>query len=333
LGRYFPRKVCHGGASQLHEELNGGGILDFSANLNPFPPVFDWNPDISSASFYPDDSYYKLKKKIANKFGCHEDEICVGNGSIEVIRSFFYAVIENGDLVRTDPHTFGEYALSVKLAGGICSSDSIKKAKVRVICNPNNPTGDLLCLKDLQNIADNIKLSGGMLFVDEAFNELAEGAESMIGKGFSNVFVSRSFTKSFSVPGLRIGFGFGDPSFIEKMEVIRPPWTLNSFAENFAYNALDHYDELLESRSLIKRERNWLYEKFDEIGISYNESCTNFILLDISRNAGDFTRDMLKRGVFIRDCTSFGLPGSVRVAVRTREENEVLVEALKKCWL
>ncbi|WFN37814.1 histidinol-phosphate aminotransferase family protein [Methanomicrobium antiquum] len=328
----FPRKVSHGGASQLRLDKDKNSIMDFSANLNPFPPVFDWKPNPALISAYPDDSYHELKTKVARRFGCHEDEICVGNGSIEVIRSFFYATVKKGDYVKTDLHTFGEYALSIKLAGGIHTTTEDKAIRIRVVCNPNNPTGYVYPKDELLKMADACNEKDSFLFVDEAFNDLSDKAETLIGEGISNVFVSRSLTKSFSVPGLRIGFGFGSPEIIEKIEVIRPPWTLNGFAEDFASKAIEIYDELEKSRNLINIEREWLYKKLDEIGIEYLPSGANFILLNINRDSKDFIKEMLKEGIFIRDCASFGLLQSVRVAVRTRRENICLVEALQKCW-
>jgi len=328
----FPKKVRHGGSAQLDNTHDCTNIIDFSANLNPFPPDLGWKPDWDMISAYPDDSYNKLKNAAAREFGCKEDEICVGNGSIEVIRSFFYATINKGEMVRTDRHTFGEYALSINLAGGTCTYEDKKDVKVRVICNPNNPTGRILSQKEMSDIAIKESTSGVRLFVDEAFNELSDGAETLIGKGYPNVFVSRSLTKSFAVPGLRIGFGFGEPELIEKIEIIRPPWTLNGFAENFALLAIEHYDELEKSRRLIKTERKWLCKKFEEIGIDYIPSRVNFILLNIKQDSGQFTENLLKQGIFVRDCSSFGLPESIRVAVRTREENKSLVEALTRCF-
>lgn len=327
----FPRKVSHGGALQLHNATKSCGILDFSANLNPFPPDFNWKPDISLISSYPDDSYHELKRKAARKFGCKEEEICVGNGSIEVIRSFFYAAINKGDLVRIDPHTFGEYSLSVRLAGGLCTTNESDKIKGRVICNPNNPTGNLLSFKEMSDIAEEANSKSAWLFADEAFYELADDAETLVGKGISNIFVSRSLTKSFSVPGLRIGFGFGDSEIIDRIEVIRPPWTVNGFAEDFALKALDHYDELEKSRQLIKNEREWLYKNLEECGIDYLPSSANFILLNIGCNSTEFTGKMLAEGIFVRDCSSFGLLQSIRIAVRTRDENRCLMEAMVKC--
>lgn len=328
-------KVVHGGLRQLADSSDSNSVLDFSANLNPFVPPIDWKPDFNALSSYPDDSYRELKSAVARKFRCSADEVTVGNGSIEVIRTFFRAALSAGGHVLTEKHTFGEYDLSIRLAGGEVVHEPNAATRVRVICNPNNPTGELLSKNALLEIAAAESQRGSVLFLDEAFNELATGAESLIGCGLENVFVSRSFTKSFAVPGLRIGFGFGDPELIERMEVMRPPWTLNTFAESFAFEALKHLDELGESRRRIAAEREWLYREFDAIGIEYLPSSANFILLNIGKigiDSGEFTKRMLAEGIFIRDCASFGLPRSVRVAVRTRGENERLAEALKKCW-
>ncbi|WP_317137539.1 pyridoxal phosphate-dependent aminotransferase [Methanochimaera problematica] len=328
----FLSKVEHGGASQLCYAKHCKDVLDFSASLNPYPPDISWIPDMKLLLEYPDDSYYNLKKAIANTFGCPPEAVCVGNGSIEVIRTYFYATIEKNDFVRIDPHTFGEYSLSVQLAGGRCTVLDDVDSRVRIICNPNNPTGSILSSSELIEIARSLEESGKLLFIDEAFIDLADERQSMINKGISNVFVSRSLTKSFAVPGLRIGFGVGNPELIEKMEVIRPPWSVNAFAEDFAIKALENLDLLEKSCELIKKEKIWLYEQFERIGINYVPSAANYILLNIGADASLFSKKMLDKNIFVRDCTSFGLPRSIRVAVRTREENLILVEALEKCF-
>lgn len=326
----LPDKVEHGGKIRSFSKTGESEILDFSANLNPFPPQMSWKPDISLLSSYPDDRYNTLKSAIARLFQRKVEEISVGNGSVEVIRSFAYAQIRHGTIARIDPPTFGEYAFSVRLAGGECTSKD-PNAKVRFVCNPNNPTGELCQKNDLLVILDDAEKKGQILFIDEAFIELSDPGQSLMDFVSPNLFILRSFTKSFSVPGLRFGFGCGDPDLIESMEMIRPPWTVNAFAEDFALHALDHYDELEKSRKQIEIERQWLSGMFSEIGIEYLPSSTNFILLNIHRNASEITGKMLKHNLLVRDCRSFGLPQSIRVAVRTRYENRQLVEALEAC--
>ncbi len=330
MRKIIPNKVVHGGLLRTYSEHYGREMIDFSANFNPFPPSFAWKPDVSILSSYPDDTYHALKEVIARRFGCDVNEICVGNGSVEVIRSFAYASIGRGDRIRIDPPTFGEYEYAVRLAGGSCVPGEPNPA-VRFVCNPNNPTGELLTKPNLEKMASDARKSGYILFIDEAFIELADPAQSMIASRSPNVFVLRSLTKSFSVPGLRFGFGRGDPDLIAQIERIRPPWTVNTFAEDFVLEAFAHYDELEESRRKIAIEREWLCDKFETLGLDFTPSSTNFILLNLHRDAGEFTGEMLKKDILVRDCTSFGLPSSIRVAVRNRDENRLLIEAFEAC--
>jgi threonine-phosphate decarboxylase len=326
----FPDRVEHGGRVRWHQDAEGHSPLDLSANLNPFPPDIPWIPDISLLADYPDDTYHVLKSLIARNFHRKEEEITLGNGSIEVLRSFCYASIRPGDLVRIDPPTFGEYTLSAELAGGQCKP-GIGNAKVRFICNPNNPTGTLLSREALSGELEKTGREGGILCIDEAFIELAEPEESLIGKRSPSLFILRSLTKSFAVPGLRFGFGVGDPDLVARMEVIRPPWNVNAFAAEYARVAFTHYHALEESRRRIAGERAWLLDALREREIEVVPPSANFVLLHLHRDARRFTAEMLAHGVLVRDCTSFGLPESIRIAVRTREENRVFLEAFDAC--
>lgn len=324
-------KVRHGGAMQMKNKSVYDNILDFSASLNPYPPAIEWDPSSVSISEYPDDSYYELKESIAGNFKCKPGEICVGNGSIEIIRSYFHTVLNAGDRVVTDEHTFGEYSLSVTLAGGDCADRKSTDYSVRVICNPNNPTGSIIKKDEMLETAGEEYESGHQLFLDEAFMDLADTNESLVGYSRPGVFISRSITKSFSVPGIRFGFGVGSPDLIEQIEIVRTPWTVNSYAAAYCLEAMKHYDELERSKKMIMSEKKWLYDKFEELGIEYLPSYANYILLKSPVPASDFTSALLSHGIYVRDCTSFNLPYHIRVAVRKRDENKLLVEAMESC--
>jgi threonine-phosphate decarboxylase len=321
-------KVVHGGRIPP----DGKGALhdytDFSANFNPFPPKFDWIFDPELLSEYPDDTYGQLREGYARLVGRRAEEICVGNGSVEIIRTFCHVAVKPGMPVSIDTPTFGEYALSARLAGGRIDGAG---AAVRFVCNPNNPTGRLIPRSGLMEMIRAAETKGHLLFVDEAFIELSDPAQSVADVRTENAFVLRSLTKAFFVPGIRFGFGCGDPDLIERMEVMRPPWTVNAFAESYALEALHHYDRLEESRRLITREREWLCTGFREEGIRFDTSGTNFILLHCDRPAAAVATAMRAAGILVRDCTSFGLPNAIRVAVRRREENRMLLEALRSC--
>ncbi len=324
-------KVRHGGAMQIRNNSGNGIMLDFSASLNPYPPEIEWDPASVSILDYPDDSYHELKESIAGNFKCKPAEICVGNGSIEIIRSYFHAVLDAGDKVATDDHTFGEYDLSINLAGGIRADHRSPDYSVRVICNPNNPTGTIITRNEMLGIAGEEYDKGRLLFLDEAFMDLSDTDETLIGCRKPGVFISRSITKSFSVPGIRFGFGIGDPDLIEKIEIVRTPWTVNSYAASYCIHAMKHYNELERSKERIISEKKWLYKKLEETGFEYSPSHANYILIRCPVPASEFTALMLKHNIFVRDCTSFALPWHIRIAVRRREENEKLMEAMESC--
>ena len=328
MNNTFPEKVVHGGKIKQIRENTGRSVIDFSANLNPFVPRVtpDFSPDLLGS--YPDDQYMVLKETISARFNRPVDEIAVGNGSIELIRVFCLATLSPGKRVRVMNPTFGEYELSARLAGGLPASPG-EKAQVRFICNPNNPTGDLLPRRDILAMAGGC--SGRHLFVDEAFIELSDPAQSVADVRDPALFVLRSLTKCFAVPGIRFGYAFGDPDLIRKVETIRPPWSVNTFAEQYAIAAFQKYDQLAASRRKITLEREWLIQELSRFNLTIHPSAVNFLLLTFPFDAGPLCTRLLEGGVLVRDCHSFGLPESVRIAIRTRDENRTLVEVLERC--
>jgi len=138
-------------------------------------------------------------------------------------------------------------------------------------------------------------------------------------------------TKSFAIPGIRFGYGLGTPSLVAKMEMIRPPWSVNAVAEQMAIEAFSRFDDLIVSRSYIKRERNYLQDQIFEMNLMCYPASANFILIRVGKPVQKLCSDMAKKGILIRDCSSFGLPECIRIAVRRHDENEMLVESIIQC--
>jgi len=324
----FPKRVVHGGTGKRQLKKTQKKVLDFSASINPYPPKFTWQCDPEFLASYPDDSYHELKERISAIFHRNPDEICVGNGSIELIRVFCSIMLRGDKRFFCESPTFGEYALSARLAGAV-PADHPSGADVSFICNPNNPTGVLLDRQDLIQKLSAMSLHGGMLFCDEAFIGLSDHHQSLADITDPNLFVLHSLTKSFSVPGIR--FGFGSPDIVEKIEISRPPWSVNAYAEAFAMEALLHMDDLRVSRERINDEREWLYREIATLGVQCLPSSVNFILIEFNRPVSPLCDRLAERSILIRNCTSFGLPTCIRIAVKTHEENLLLVEALTEC--
>lgn len=320
-------------------------LLDFSVNLNPLGP-----PKLKSvlrASFkdignYPDNRYLDFRKAASDYLKVSPETIVPGNGSSELIRLFAEAVIEPGDKVIIPAPTFAEYEFQCRLSGAkieyVDHDDilniNIDNCKAVFLCNPNNPTGKLLNRKDVLLLAQKCASSEVFLFVDEAFIELADPGESIADVAACNDFVVvlRSLTKAFAVPGLRIGFAVASPVLAGLLNNIRLHWNMNSIAALVGEKLLkDNQDHITRSLGLLKKEREWLTSKLAGIrGFRPYTSDTNFILIDIREfglGSAELTARMLRHGIIIRDCSSFGLENHIRVAVRKRNENRKLIGA------
>lgn len=350
-------KPCsHGGKAQEIAESSGcseNDYLDFSVNLNPYPPK-DAQDVIKKAycevSKYPDNRYNEFKRSAAKFAGVKPENIVPGNGSTEIIRLFAEAIIEKGDIIAIPCPTFGEYEQQCRLFGArvryLKFEDLLKKeywqldgCNAAFLCNPNNPDGRLITAGEVLEIAAHCKEKGISLVVDEAFIDLADPKESVAKyvNEYDNMFVMRSLTKCFSIPGFRLGFGIADRRSAELLNIIRLTWNLNNITSEVGIYYMDNSRAYLDiSRAYIKREREWLAENLCTIKcISVIPSTVNYFLVDVSgtgMTSTEFAARMLNEKVIVRDCNSFKMLGDshVRLAVRTREENKGLVEAIRK---
>jgi threonine-phosphate decarboxylase len=325
------RKAEHGGRGAGEVFANQRPFLDFSVNLNPCAPVLDYHLPKERIIRYPDDDYSELKDVIARHHGRKPEEICVGNGSVEVIRTLCHTYIKPGTTAMIPAHTFSEYALSAKLAGADITHTMGAQADITFFCNPDNPSGILTPRTEIIEKLNRISKYGGIFCVDEAFIDLADPAQQVSDIVHPSLFVLRSLTKSFSMAGVRFGYGIGDASLIAAMEVMRPPWSVNAFAESMAIQAFQRYTELDDARTYISKERERICRRGRELGLTPTPASANFVMFKTGCNASSLTNKMRQLGVLIRDCSSFGLASNIRVAVMKREENDILLEALEKC--
>ncbi len=321
-------------------------LTDFSVNLNPLG-----HPKLKrvlanaceSINSYPDNRYPGFKKAAAEYLKVAPENIVPGNGSSELIRLFAEAIIEPGDRVIIPSPTFGEYEFQCRLFGaeiehvdyGSITELEPDNCKAVFLCNPNNPTGKLMERKEVLELARVCAGSEVFLFVDEAFIELSDPKQSIAAYAASNdfVIVLRSLTKTYSVPGLRIGFAVASRDFAGLLNNIRLPWNLNSCALAVGEHLLKNNENYLDrSLELIKKERQWLASQLGAIrGFKPYSSDTNFILVDardFAISSTELGEQILKYGIIIRDCASFGLENHIRVAIRKRGENRKLIKAI-----
>jgi threonine-phosphate decarboxylase len=330
--------------------------LDYSANFNPYlhPRVKSAIKQSTQAAYqYPEHTYKRFREAVGAYLRVPSDTIVPGNGSVELIRLCALALLEKGDKVIIPAPTFSEYELACLLNGaeplivplwnehefkrdlfGILADEDVKMV---FLCNPNNPTGKILAKETVTEIAAQCRETQTFLFVDEVFVELSDPRQSIVGTSLDDIFVLRSLTKSFSIPGIRAGYGITNPALAQVLNSIRLPWNLNSIAEALSVALLRDCESYLEaSRTKIAAQRRWLVQELAKIpGLEPLESDVNFIMVNVvgtSLTSSEFALRMKRYGYLIRDCSSFRLTGRdyIRIAVRKKKENAHLLDAIKK---
>jgi threonine-phosphate decarboxylase len=290
-----------------------------------------------------------LKEALAGYLGVREENITLGNGSTELIKNFCQVFLQRGDRVIIPSPTFSEYEVLSRLMGArvkhvcardleICPGKIIKeiddKTKAVFLCSPNNPTGRTI--EGIEEILQASLKKEAFVFLDEAYIEFtgSQGYCKRVGE-FENLFVLRSMTKFFSLPGLRVGYGVGDSELVHYLEKVRIPWNVNSLAQAAAIASLGDVEFIEESRRVVKKEREFLRGEIRNLGLKVYGSEANFLLVNLRRKglkAKDVREKLLRKGLLIRDCSSFtGLDEYfIRVCVRRRGENLRLTRELRE---
>ena len=325
-------------------------MIDFSSNINPLGlPLGAEKIIYKSVPYllrYPDPDSAHLRTAIARRWGIDDENVLCGNGSIELIY-LVMAALEFRNITIPMP-SFSEYERAAFGAGVRCDFINLKEdagfflppkaANIKnplLICNPNNPTGNMLIMPDF---ADRMK--AGLLIVDEAFLDFVPNEEKLtfIRRAASDkrVIVLRTFTKFFAMAGLRLGYLVAHKETIARLKRNTPPWNINYLAQVVGEKALADKAYAARTRELIKGERDFLYKGLGEIsGIKFYASAANFILICITRPGVTAPRTyehLLKDNILIRRCGNFRNLSDrfIRVAVKNRSENKLLIKALKK---
>ena len=201
------------------------------------------------------------------------------------------------------------------------------KTKIIFLCSPNNPSGNVTAEEDIVKIA---KATSGLVFVDEAYVEFAQGNVAHLVLEHDNIIVGRTLSKAFGLAGLRIGYGIM-PKWLkgEYMKIVTP-FSVSTCAIAAGVAALSDHEHLEKSIEVVKVGKKYLQEN---LPFRVYDTQANFVLVDVSPNkAKDVADDLLKEGMIVRDCTSFADAGQslVRITIGTQQQNEKVVEAFSK---
>ena len=333
---------------------NENDIIDFSSNVNPHI-ISDLGKyvleGLEKSRSYPDINYTNLRNNISDYIKVDSELIIPGNGATEIIYLLMKSIKRR--LAILNP-TFSEYGRGAKLNNleiidfhlkeennFSIDLDEIQKNMDKFdslfICNPNNPNGKVKDLNELLNLMiENDKL----LIVDETFMEFVGEEEkySLINKieQTPNLFILKAVTKFFGMPGLRLGYGVtSNKHIIKNIYEYKEPWTINSFAENLSNYLFKDKEYINGSKDYYINERKFMLEELRKIsGLKVYDTDTNFVLIKLDDDEANSLKLELfeKYNILIRDASNFiGLDKSyIRVAIKSHNDNKVLIESLRK---
>lgn len=338
-------KNPHGG------DIYQGDIhLDFSANTNPFgtPPAVlqAISAALPQLHCYPDPYCRQLITAIETFEAVPREWILCGNGAAELIYAYCRA-LQPRRAMELAP-TFSEYSLALEQVGCQVQRYQLKQCRqfaldedflavleqscpdVLFLCNPNNPTGQLLPPSLLQKILAVCQRKNIHLFVDECFLDLADKSDSLKKhlEQYPQLLLLKAFTKSYGMAGVRLGYCLcAQAQLLQKMAQMVQPWNVSLLAQAAGVAALQQESFLQNTRSLIAVERPWLQKQLENLGFWVCPSQVNYLLFQGPEN---LHQRLKAYGIAIRSCANYhGLgQGWYRIAVRQHSENERLIHAI-----
>jgi threonine-phosphate decarboxylase len=335
-------------------------LMDFSASINPLGPPAAVLRTIRSALkqivHYPDPDCRRLRQELAQQCGVDPHMILVGNGSTELIHLLPRALAIKSALIIGP--TFEEYARALMETGSSVQyvharreerfhppvKEALRELSTKrtrfdavFLCNPNNPTGQVMNRLAMCELAEVVERQQGWLIVDEAFIDYCQeqSVVSML-REHPRMVVLRSLTKFYAMPGLRIGYVLGSSKIVDRLKDRQPPWSVNLLAQEVSRTVLHDHAYATKSRAFMKSERTRFIRWLRSLsGVRVFPSAANFVLIELpaSTCAGEVTDRLASEGILVRDCSA--LPGlttqMIRVAIRTAKENRRLIAALGAC--
>ncbi|MFC2056767.1 pyridoxal phosphate-dependent aminotransferase [Chloroflexota bacterium] len=345
-------ECLHGGVN--YAELRRAGmapeeLIDFSVCTNPYmppPEIKEVQLNSLSIELYPDTEATELRQRLSRRLQVPPECVLAGSGTTELIRLIALAYLRQGDHVLVLEPTYGEYEVAGVIAGAklvkqwMRAEDGltprleetmalIKKYRPRAvfICNPNNPTGKYLSRYEVEAVLDAVE--DGLLVLDEAYVTFVEQrwpSADLCSQG--NIVILRSMTKDYGLAGLRLGYSIASLEITDSLRRIRPPWSVNTVAQKVGAMVLTDNDYLEHTKERIREARRYLTDGLSQLGFPPFPSDTHFFLVMVG-DAMSFRSALLKHGILVRDCGSFGLPEYIRIGTRTLPECQRIIAAIE----
>jgi histidinol-phosphate aminotransferase len=352
LEKLFRENLTRYKAFETGEQLEGDDWVKLNVNENAYPPIEEILLDIKSAlkdkNFlrkYPDSSALEVRKAILNQLLrdkntlTNRNTVFIGNGSDDVLDVIFKVFVNPGDEVIVFYPTFSLYSVlanlynakinEVKLSEDFSIPKSIfdQKGKLLFINSPNDPNGKSF---DNDTILKICYTFPGIVVVDEAYADFSDFTCLSLLKDVKNLIVCRSFSITFSLASLRIGYALADAEIIKQMNRVKLPFNTNQIAQIAALSCIKHKKKVYEQNTIIITQRNRLTENLNSYdGITVLPSDANFILVkfDDKSKTLKFLWDLKDFNILVRHYSKPGLYNYIRITVGTEEENSKFLDA------
>ncbi|HXF64515.1 MAG TPA: histidinol-phosphate transaminase [Caldilineaceae bacterium] len=344
--------------------LHPDELVVFSSNVNPYGPppavvkgvVEALTPAIVAR--YPDRLSGALRARLAAHHGVPAEAILVGNGTADILWLIGLCYARGRRVALLTP-TFSEYEHVARLMdaqvirvchpGWTTAPDgsyhpgettvqdtgralAAARPDLVFVCNPNNPTGHWLTLDEMEMLA--AAAPEALWVVDEAYVEFMAQPKSSVawiqqGRWRGRWLVLRSMTKDFALGGLRLGYVVGEPALIASLQAAQPPWNVNAVAQLAGILCMDQMAWRDETLARLRADRDVFCQELRAAGFAPLPTTVNYFLTPVSAPTA-LRRALLARRLVVRDATSFGLTGYIRLATQRPEHNRLLVQALKE---
>ncbi len=350
LKKYVPGKPIE----DVKREYGLTDIVKLASNENPLGPSVKAQAAIIEAAsqvhIYPDGAAIELREKLAQFYGISPDMIMFGNGGEEIIKMLAYAMIAKDDEVIFAWPSFSLYDIATGIMGGkSIAIDTIgnfkhdfkafiaavsDKTKMVFVCNPNNPTGNIMTKDELDYLVANLP-DDILLVLDEAYFEFARvnpdypnGLDYLAKR--PNTVIIRTFSKVAGLAGLRVGYMISSPQIISEMSKVKNVFNSNRLAQIAGVAALADQEHINKTVELNYQSLALMTKFFDEKGLSYAPANSNFIWVDVARDSRIVNEELLKRGVIIRPGFLWGQDNYIRVSSGTIEQTKRFIAALSE---
>jgi len=353
LKPYLPGKPVE----ELERELGIRDSIKLASNENPLGPSPKALQAISEnntgINYYPDGGGYKLSQRIADMHGIEPDRVTLGNGSNDILELVARAFLTPECSAVYSEYSFAVYPIVVQAVGAkamiakalpedhqtmplghdldAMSSCIDDTTRVVFIANPNNPTGTWLRPEEIETFLAKTAPTA-IVILDLAYIEyMDEGIRPEINRlleKYSNLVITRTFSKVYALAGLRIGYSLSDPEIADLLNRVRQPFNTNLLAQAAAIASLDDVEHVQRSVEMNRVGKTFLQAELKKLDLNCLPSMGNFLSIHFRRDAQPIYEALLQKGVIVRPVGNYNMPEYLRVTIGTQQQNERFIKAL-----